>query len=282
MVGMMPDRRGDGREIGRATRLSGDTPVVTREGRPERAAGAVTSAAEFDAYVRRAEADAEVVGLVLMGSRGFDALVGDDSDYDLLVIVDGPLESWATEHGSSVEAWPMTLERFAAQGLPGSPDAWNRPAFLGIRVVLDRTRGEIGRLVDRKRVLGPDEASAIAAESLDGYVNSLYRSLRNLEAGRDLEGRLDALESIGPMLTTVFAFEGRVRPFNKWLGVELARQPLAFGDLAALADALASTPTAATQRAVFRRIEATARLAGHAAVIDGWRPDVDWLRGGPP
>jgi hypothetical protein len=255
---------------------------VTQEGRPERAADAATSAAEFDAYVRRAEADPEVVGLVLMGSRGFDALVGDDSDYDLLVIVAGPLEPWTTEHGSSVETWPMTLERFAAQGLPGSPDAWNRPAFLGVRVVLDRTGGEIGRLVERKRVLAPDEAAAIAAASLDGYVNSLYRSLRNLEAGRDLEGRLDALESIGPLLTTAFAFEGRVRPFNKWLGVELARQPLAFGDLAAVADAIASAPTAATQRAAFRRIEAAARAAGHGAVIDGWEPDVDWLRGGPP
>jgi hypothetical protein len=217
-----------------------------------------------------------------MGSRGFDALVGDDSDYDLLVIADGPLEPWATEHGSTVEAWPMTIERFAGQGLPGSPDAWNRPAFLGVRVVLDRTDGEIGRLVERKRVLAPDEAATIAAASLDGYVNSLYRSLRNLEAGRDLEGRLDALETIGPMLTTVFAFEGRVRPFNKWLGVELARHPLAFGDVAAVADAIASTPTAATQRAAFRQIEAAARLAGHGAVIDGWEPDVDWLRGGGP
>jgi hypothetical protein len=260
----------------------GDTSAVTREGHPARAADAATSAAEFDAYVRRAEADPGVVGLVLMGSRGFDALVGEDSDYDLLVIVAGPLEPWATEHGSSVESWPMTLERFAAQGLPGSPDAWNRPAFLGVRVVLDRTAGEIGRLIDRKRVLAPDEAAAIGAESLDGYVNSLYRSLRNLEEGRDLEGRLDALESIGPLLTTVFAFERRVRPFNKWLGVELARQPLAFGDLAAIADAIASRPTAATQRAVFRRIEASALLAGHGAVIDSWRPDVDWLCGGRP
>jgi hypothetical protein len=255
---------------------------VTRDGRPARAADAATSAAEFDAYVRRAEADAAVLGLVLMGSRGFDALVGDDSDYDLLVIVAGPLEPWTTEHGSSVETWPMTPERFAAQGLPGSPDAWNRPAFLGVRVVLDRTGGEIGRLIERKRVLAPDEAAAVAATSLDGYVNSLYRSLRNLEAGRDLEGRLDALESIGPLLTTAFAFEGRVRPFNKWLGVELARQPLAFGDLAAVADAIASAPTAATQRAAFRRIEAAARAAGHGAVIDGWEPDVDWLRDGPP
>jgi len=53
MVRMMPDRRGD----------------------------AATPAAPpgSEGYVRRAEAAPEVVGLVLMGSRGFDALVGDDS-----------------------------------------------------------------------------------------------------------------------------------------------------------------------------------------------------------
>lgn len=277
----MPDGRGDGRVTGHAPVPGGDTAAVTRDGRPARAADAATAAAEFDAYVRRAEADPEVVGLLLMGSRGFEALVGDDSDYDLLVIVDGPLQPWATEHGSSVETWPMTLERFAAQGLPGSPDWWNRPAFLGVRVVLDRTGGEIGRLVERKRVLAPDEAAAIAATSLDGYVNSLYRSLRNLEGGRDLEGRLDALESIGPLLTTVFALEGRVRPFNKWLRLELTRRPLAFDGLLDLVERIASDPTTEAQRAAFRRVEAAARAAGHGAIVDGWQPDLDWLRGEP-
>ena len=36
------------------------------------------------------------------------------------------------------------------------------------------------------------------ATALDDYINALYRSLRNLEGGRALGGRLDAVESIGP------------------------------------------------------------------------------------
>ncbi len=235
--------------------------------------------AAFDGFVRRAEADRDVLGIVLMGSRGFDAYVTHRSDYDLLVIVRSELDPWRTEHGSSVETWPMTLDRFRVHGLAGPDAAWNRPAFLGVRVVLDRLEGEISRLVEQKRVLTPDESRTIAAERLDGYVNSLYRSLRNLEAGRPLEGRLDALESIGPLLDAVFAFEGRVRPFNKWLRYELGRRPLAFDDLAGLVEALSNHPTLETQRAAFRRVEIAARLAGHGPVIDSWAPDVGWLRG---
>jgi hypothetical protein len=33
------------------------------------------------------------------------------------------------------------------------------------------------------------------------------------------------------------------------------------------------------QRALFREVEAIAREHGHARVIDGWEPDVAWLRG---
>jgi hypothetical protein len=83
------------------------------------------------------------------------------------------------------------------------------------------------------------------------------------------------------MLTTVFALEGRVRPFNKWLRHELARHPLEFEDLAGLADAMAAEPTTETQRDAFRRLEIAARSAGQGPVIDSWEPDVAWLRGGP-
>ena len=222
-----------------------------------------------------------MLGLVLMGSRGYGGYIQEQSDYDLLVIAERDPEAWRTAHGSSVETWPMTLERFRAHGLPGDVDAWNRAAFLGVRVIFDRLDGEIERLVARKRTLEPDEARALASYNLDGYINALYRSLRNLEVGRHLEGRLDGLESIGPLLIASFAFEGRIRPFNKWLRHELRERPLAFGDLAGLVDAIASDPTIETQRRAFRRVERNARFAGHGDVVDSWAPDVDWLRGRP-
>jgi hypothetical protein len=236
--------------------------------------------------LERVARDPAVVGVVAFGSRGAGAFVTPDSDVDAFVIVDGPEAlsyPYATNHGDAVEVWPITLEKFRTHALPGSPEAWNRPAFLTARVDFDRLDGEIGRIVERKRRLAPDEATADSA--LDGYINSMYRSLRNLEGGRTLEGRLDGLESIGPLLTTAFALDGRVRPFNKWLRFDLEAEPLTLPDLAGIldqVDRIAADPTTAHQREAFRAIERAARATGHGGVVDSWEPDVAWLRGNAP
>lgn len=236
--------------------------------------------------LERAEADPNVVGIVVFGSRGAGAFVTADSDVDAFVIVDGA-ESlaypYATNHGDPVEVWPIALEKFRVHALPDGPDEWNRPAFLTARVDFDRLDGEIGRIVERKRRLDPEEATALAGSALDDYINSLYRSLRNLEGGRLLEGRLDGLASIGPLLTTAFALEGRVRPFNKWLRYDLEAEPLLLADfdgLLELVDRIAADPTTENQREAFRAIERAARATGHGAGVDSWAPDVEWLRGG--
>ena len=211
----------------------------------------------FGRFMTEAEASPDVLGVILMGSRGFDHFVTPRSDHDALVIVAKDPFPWQRDHGSAVETWPMTIGQFRTHGL--TVDVWNRAAFLDVRVILDRLDGEILRLVEEKRTLRPDEAEALGANRVDGYINSLVRSLRNLEAGREVEGRLDAIESIGPLLEAVFAFEGRVRPFNKWLRYETAERPLAFGDIVGLVDQIATCPTADIQRAVFRQFEVAAR-----------------------
>jgi hypothetical protein len=233
----------------------------------------------YDAFLRRAVSDPNVLGLVLYGSRGFDVYVTEESDVDVIVVVDHEPEPWRTQHGGPVEAWPMTLQEFREHALPGNRDAWNRSAFLGVKVVLDRLDGEISRIVDRKRELTQDEARAIVSVNLDDYINALYRSLHNLEAGRELEGRLDAMETIPPLLTTVFALDNRVRPFNKWLRHQIEARALSIEGLVPLVERLLSEPTTSVQRAVFRLVDRAARDAGHGAEIDSWEPDVAWLRG---
>jgi hypothetical protein len=242
----------------------------------------MTHEGTFRRFTRRAAADPNVLGLVLHGSRGYGAYLTEGSDYDAYVIVAGDTAPWQTPHGSAVETWAMTLEAFGRHGLAGDENAWNRPAFLGVRVVLDKLDGEIARMVERKRTLTTEEATAIGAASLGEYINSLYRSLRNLEGGRDLEGRLDALESLAPLLATAFALEGRVRPFNKWLRHELAARPLAIDGLIELVDRIATDPAPPVQREAFWLVEAAARAGGHGAVVEGWEPDVQWLRGLTP
>jgi hypothetical protein len=234
----------------------------------------------YDAFLRRAQSDSNVVGLLLHGSRGFDAYVTEESDVDVIVVVDHDPEEWRTPHGGPVEAWPMTLQEFREHAMPGNRDAWNRSAFLGVKVVIDKLDGEIARIVDRKRNLTDVEARAIVIASLDDYINALFRSLHNMEAGRELEARLDAMDTLPPLLTTVFALDTRVRPFNKWLRHQVQAQPLSIDGFVDLIEQLVREPTAAVQRAVFRAVETAARDAGYGAEIDSWEPDVAWLRNG--
>ena len=124
----------------------------------------------------------------------------------------------------------------------------------------------------------------LAAAALDDYVNSYYRAARNHQNDLPFEARLDAVESVGHFLTALFALHRRVRPFNKFLGWELRREPL--GDETWSVDVLfprlqriIGPGDLAEQQALFRDVEVQARAEGHGGVIDGWEPDVAWLRG---
>lgn len=201
------------------------------------------------------------------------------SDYDLYIVLREPSDRYPFTYGARIEMIAQPLDEFRHHGLPGSESEWNRPTFLHVRVEIDKLDGEIHRLVADKARLAPDEARKVASAALDDYVNSLYRSLRNDAAGRALAARLDALESIEPLLVTLFAFDGRVRPFNKWLEYDVQRQPLSFPDVVERMESLARRPTAAAQRRLFRDVERLARDRGFAPVIDSWEPNVAWLRG---
>lgn len=229
--------------------------------------------------LERATADDNVVGLLLVGSRAADAYVTERSDVDVYIVCSRSDPRWRTPHGDPVEVWPMDLDEFRRHALPGSPDEWNRPAFLEARVVLDKLNGDIAALAERKRRLDRTEQELLASSSLDAYINSTYRSLKSLEAGRALEGQLDALESVSPLLTSAFAMEGRVRPFNKWLRHEIEVRPLRWPGLPEAVERLADGADVTGIRSVFRSVEERAREAGIGAVIDGWEPDVGWLRG---
>jgi hypothetical protein len=244
--------------------------------------------AAYRAVLERARVDPRGIRVGVLGSGGAGRLVTDRSDVDAFVIVDGTVEqarAWQTPHGSPVEIWAVTLDEFREHGLPGTSTAWNRPSFLRARVDLDRLEGDIGRMVERKRRLTADEASALADEALGACLNAAYRALHNLEAGRATEGRLDAIESIGPLLTAAFALEDRVRPFNKWLRIELEDEPLLLPGAAGLlgrVEAIVADPSAGPLRAAIRELVRSARAAGHGSIVDDWAPDVGWLLGDEP
>lgn len=229
----------------------------------------------FEELLEVARSRDEVVGLYVFGSRGRDFMIDERSDWDVcVVLVDlEAREAFDREfpyaHGEQVEIVTATLE-----GLRDLTSVHSRYASAHADVVLDKTDGELTRVVAEQESLPAGTRDAIVRDALDAYVNHTYRSLR-------YGTRLDAVEAIPHALRTIFALAGRVRPYNKYLEWELRHHPLerwTADELIPLLDrVLTAEPEA--QHELFRRIEDPARREGFGDVIDSWEPDVEWLRG---
>jgi hypothetical protein len=239
--------------------------------------------AELRALARR---DPNVIGLFLGGSRG-KGLATPRSDYDVYLIVSKKVREYRRHfpfrHGDDPEVVVLSLAEFKRHAAIGSETEWNRYTFAHVTAELDKT-GEIQQLLDEKGELPKEDARRMAADALDAYINSYYRSAKNFRDGDELAGRLDAAESVQYVLATLFPLHERVRPYNKYLRFELEQHPLPGEEwsperLLPLLDAVVAGDLAA-QRRLFRKIESLARERGHGDVIDGWGDDVAWLRDG--
>jgi predicted nucleotidyltransferase len=248
----------------------------------------VDAGQKFAELVEQAWRDDNVVGLVLTGSRASGVGVTGSSDWDVRLVVrdealDEYRERFGTPHGSAVEVVVFTLDELASVGEIGSPTAWDRPSYLHAQVLVD-SDGRVSALLDELRALPPDVARVLAAERLDDYVNSYHRAAKSSRLGHEAEARLDAAESIPPLLDTLFALNGRVRPFNKHLRSELELRPLdgepwTADELLPRLRRILETGDLGEQQRLFCDVEELARARGLGEVIDGWEPDVPRLRG---
>jgi hypothetical protein len=239
--------------------------------------------------VQAARADPDVVGLVLTGSRGRGVYVRPESDWDVRMVVREEARArcrdrYAAPRGSPLDVALLSPSELERAGAIGSPTEWDRYSYVHAQVVLDKLEGRIAELVAEKSVLPADVARPVAERALDTYVNSYYRSVKNRRDGLATAAHLDAAESISPFLTALFAIQGRVRPFNRFLRWELERFPLD-GDLWSAdrllprLEAITATGDPGEQQRLFRDAERLARERGLEAVVDEWEPDLSLLRG---
>ena len=229
----------------------------------------------FEELHEVARSRGEIVGLYVFGSRGRGFMVDERSDWDVCVVLADreAREAFDREfpyaHGARVEIVSATLD-----GIRNERSEHARYAAAHADVVLDKTGGELAQVVAEQESLPSGTRDAVVREALDGYINQTYRSLR-------YDTRLDALEAVPYALRTIFALEDRVRPYNKYLEWELRHHPLwgwGADELLPLLDrVLTGEPEA--QRELFNLLEGRARAAGLGDVVDGWEPDVEWLRG---
>ncbi len=221
---------------------------------------------------RRNDADhgENLLGLVLSGSAG-RGVATDWSDLDVFVVLtDTGMPGRATRHSATVDEIPVTISNLERVPAFGTKGWWFRWSFAWAPVLLDRTEGRLQSALRRQATVTTDEAESILVEHdrLDGWLNYVYRALKNDRDGRALERRLDAAESMPWLLDVIFTLAGRVRPYHKYLPWELRQHPLnnwrADELLALLTATLDGDPSAL--RATFARVETL------CAAFDGGRP----------
>jgi predicted nucleotidyltransferase len=234
-----------------------------------------TRSLTFDELLEAARARDEILGLYVFGSRGRDFMVDERSDWDVCVVLASAQarEEFDREfpyvHGAPVEIAGATLEE-----LRGDVSEHSRYAAAHANVVLDKTGGELARVVAEQESLPGGRRDAVVREALDAYINQTYRSLR-------YGTRLDAAEAIPHALRTIFALAGRVRPYNKYLDWELRHHPLdgwTADELLPLLDRVLAGERPALHE-LFKLVVSNARAEGFGDVVDGWEPDLEWLRG---
>jgi hypothetical protein len=236
--------------------------------------------AALDELVERE--DPSILGLVLSGSAArFDMATG-RSDVDVYVVRDDGVRR-RKRSSAAIDEIPLALADLEQVDPYGTGDWYFRWSFAHAQVLRDRTGGRIGDAVRRQATVDDDEQRWVLVDQdrLDGYVNFVYRSLKNARDGRLLEARLDAAESLPWLLDVVFALAGRLRPYNKYLPWELREHPLGCPEWSAeawlpeLELVLAGDPAA--QRRTFAVVDREVRVwdAAHATTVCGDLVD-DW------
>ena len=168
------------------------------------------------------------LGLVLSGSAG-RGLATDRSDVDVDVILETvPDGHGGTSKSPTIDEGATALSELDELPTFGTDGWWYRWSYAWSPVLLDRTGGALTDAVRRQALVSPEEADSILIQHdrLDGWLNYAYRALKSDRDGRELERRLDAVESVPWLLDTIFSFAGRVRPYHKYLPWELREHPI--------------------------------------------------------
>lgn len=242
----------------------------------------------IQALIAEAEADPDVIGLLLSGSRGA-GVVHAESDYDVcFVVTDAALTRYGPE-----ENWPI---RGATANLPVKADIWHQspdtltvvsqpdwelPGYAEAQVLFDKT-GETATALAALIHITAEQARATAAAAYDDYLNGLYRSLKAWRRGNELGARLQAAESAYSLLRMLFALERRHRPYHDrlWLHLDtLSGQGWQPDEVRTILLDLLTHGAPHRQQAIARRVVALMQERGFRHVYDEWDGQIDQILG---
>jgi hypothetical protein len=241
----------------------------------------------FEQIRKESKKDPNIIGLILVGSRG-KGFSKEYSDYDFHIIVkDEVLPAYQKKFDEydaidGIDCSAKTIQEFREYAEFGSEFEWDRYSFTHVQAELDKTNGKLQKLIDKKGRIPEKHWKKYLAGHLDGYINSVFRSLKCLRDNNLVGYRLEAAGSIDLFLTCAFAFhEFRLRPYYKYLKYELEKYPLnkfpwSANELIKMLHSILETGDYLTQQKLLIEMEKLARKEGFGHVFDGWEGDEKW------
>jgi predicted nucleotidyltransferase len=225
--------------------------------------------AQYEKLIKSAKEDENVIGVILGGSRGKKAET-DKSDFDAYVVVQ--------DKGVKFESYGAG--KYTLNELDNEIPDWDKYNFAHLKPVIDKSNGELQVVIDKLGSLTDSQADELVKENLDMYTNLAYRSVKNFRDSREVESRIDAAESIAPLLTALFALESRVRPYNKYLVWELGEQPLEKIDSKDFVNQLTLILNGDinAEKKMFEIVANKAEEKGYGKVLSEWGDELDLLK----
>jgi predicted nucleotidyltransferase len=241
------------------------------------------------ALIAEAEADPDVLGLVLQGSRAL-GVVTPESDYDVVFVISDEAVarheaagSWperAKALADTIDIEDIWSEPIGSIRLEAQP-RWGLSIWLDARVVYDRA-GEVTRAVETLRRIPEAQAEKEIAEAYDGYLNGMYRSLKCWRRGDALGGRLEAAETAPALVQVLFALERRWKPFSSRLRHhlhELDGQGWQPGEVETILLDLCTSGEPERQQQVARRVVGMLAERGFQHIYHSWNGKIDQALG---
>ena len=257
-----------------------------------------TPAETYQALLRRAEDDPNVLAFWLGGSRGMGRPT-QHSDYDCVFIIAEPAHAafcaelglaepfqmdWRPGIDLAVRTFPMLAAAADWNDVEGRP---HRYSYAHLTPIIDKT-ARAKSLIDAVARIPVDSVPAVIHGALDHALNQAYRALKCRRDGLAQAARLEAAEALAPFLDAAFALhDGRLRPYYKYLAWELETYPLT--ELPFEPRSLMESLTGmlepegwATPSRLLAASQGAFRAAGHGDAFDGWGAKLAWILGSDP
>ena len=242
------------------------------------------SANDYKKILKESQENEDIVGLILVGSRGkgFD---NEYSDYDMIMIVKDDV--WKTIYDKYE---PLSLDNvdlniysqtdFNKYAGWESADAWDRYDYAHTKILVNKTE-DLQKILDKKGTIPKEKQKEFIESWIDGYVNGVYRSVKCIRNNNLLGAHLEAVNSMLDILTLVFGMNGRHRPFLGYIEKEmrvrpLERLPWSPDEFFKKLKKVLETADLETQQELLKGIEKMSREMNYGYMFDGWEGKDKW------